>query len=54
MDIPGHSSVSLPFTLEVATAGSFNASVPLYLDDGRLRDISLSVQGKAGSPPSGD
>src|SRR6266436_4094169 len=54
MDVPGHSSVSLSCILVVPKPGSFQASLPLYLDDGSLRELSLSVQGEAGSPPSGD
>jgi hypothetical protein len=55
MDVPGNSSVVVSFTLQVHHPGPFADSVPLYVDDGSLQEIQLSVKGEAKQPsPSVD
>lgn len=47
MDVPAHSTASIPCTLEVTKPGPFRASVPLYLEDGGIEERFLSVHGEA-------
>ncbi len=49
IDVPAHSTLSIPFTLEVTKPGSFQASVPIFLEDGGIKELYLSVQGEAKS-----
>jgi hypothetical protein len=52
MEVPPYGSVLVSFALHVRVAGQFRDSVPLYLDDGTLREVKLSVSGDAVEPSS--
>lgn len=47
VEVPPYSTITLAFTLQIKKSGPFNACVPLYLDDGSLREALLSVRGTA-------
>jgi hypothetical protein len=47
MDIPGNSSVIVSFALQVRSPGPFADSIRLYVDDGSLEEIRLSIKGAA-------
>lgn len=50
MAIPPRGSVIVSFTLQVRCPGPFADSVTLYVDDGGLREILLSIKGEAVCP----
>jgi hypothetical protein len=45
VDVPANSSVVVSFTLQVRGPGTFADSIPLYVDDGGLKEIQLSIKG---------
>lgn len=51
LDVPAHGSAIVSFTLTVHDRGdTFGHTVPFYVDDGGLREISLSVGGEVARP----
>jgi hypothetical protein len=51
-DVPAHGSVLVDVEVSIATPGPLSDSVSLYLDDGGLREVALTVVGTAVEKPT--
>ena len=47
LEIPPHDTVMLEFTLKVDKPGRFEHSTLVYLEDGYLRETTVSIRGEA-------
>jgi hypothetical protein len=47
LDLPAHGSVVVTFTLRTYRPGPFKDARAIFVDDGTLREIEVSVRGEA-------